>query len=94
MWHVSFANRSCLDDIVHKGLTCRVMNLIGKYAHQEGFYINAIENPTKKRKAQELIPGGSLFRRDREVYDLVPWTPAPLCYGRPSCWLVRSGCSL
>ena len=34
------------------------MNLVSKYVHDEGFYINSIENPTKKRRAQELIPAG------------------------------------
>ena len=36
---------TCLDDVIHRGQTCRVTNIVSKYAHQDGYYIN-----TAKRK--------------------------------------------
>ena len=37
---------TCLDDVIHRGVTCRVTNIVSKYAHDSGFYINT---PSRKR---------------------------------------------
>lgn len=40
-----------IDDVVHRGQSCRVMNIVSKYAHDAGFYINS---PRVKRKWSEI----------------------------------------
>jgi DNA polymerase delta subunit 1 len=41
-----------VDDVIHRGMTVRVMNLISKHAHAAGFYINNERVQQRKHKRQ------------------------------------------
>ena len=52
---------TCIDDVIHRGQTCRVMNIVSKYAHDGGYYINSKQKKRGREEETTSFQGAHCF---------------------------------